>query len=310
MRLRLHQFRPRTGPYEHRVVQPRQPLRHTSLRAPEPIGLLLGDHDGLNQLAGLFSFAAYSRHTVVHVPLRTGLPPDEGVGEPVDLVLAHHTLGLRPSKWPEVRRKLVNGTPLTVRTDEARTARDATSWREHGERAGSRDELRHATHARTFFLFGERDVFAQAATSFAHAAGWGPRQKGVVKGHSALMAALPTLVQGLGGGHPIEALICFNRIRPTPTSDGPGAQPSVAVSRRTDETSDHHPPGTARIHRVQGHPTSQAPGPRRTHRPRPAPGRLPRSGRRSANRRTVETRRLLTALAGPPADTREPGPLP
>lgn len=213
MRLRLRQFRPRTGPHEHRVVQPRQTLRHTSLRAPEPIGLLLGDHDGLNRLAGLFSFAACSRHTIVHVPLRDGVPPGEGAGELVDLVLAHHALGLRPSKWPELRRKLVNGTPLTVRTDEARTARDAASWREHGERGGFRDELRHATHARTFFLFGSRDVFAAIATDFAHAAGWGPHQKGVAKGHSALMAALPTLVQGPGGGHPVEVLICF---KPSP----------------------------------------------------------------------------------------------
>jgi hypothetical protein len=214
MRLRLRQFRPRIGPHEHRVVQPWQPLRHTSLRAPEPIGWLFGDHDGLNRLAGLFSFAAYSRHTIVHVPLRGSLPPDEGVGEPVDLVLAHHTFGLRPSRWPQLRRELVNGTPLTVRTDEARTARDATSWRERRERADSRDELRHATHARTFFLFGSRDVFAETATIFAHAAGWGPHQKGVVKGHSALMSALPALLQEPGGGHPLEVLICFKPYPP------------------------------------------------------------------------------------------------
>ncbi|MFE9622832.1 hypothetical protein [Streptomyces sp. NPDC006527] len=222
MRLRLRQFRPRTGPHEHRVVQPWQPLRHTSLRAPDPIGLLLGDHDGLNRLAGLFSFAAYSRHTIVHVPLRDSVPPDEGVGELVDLVLAHHTLGLRPSKWPELRRKLVNGTPLTVRTDEARTARDAASWRERRERADFRDELRHATHARTFFLFGSRDVFAETATDFAHAAGWGPRQKGVVKGYSVLMAGLPALVQEPGGGHPLEVLICFKAYPPYAHFKRPG----------------------------------------------------------------------------------------
>ncbi|MFE7934138.1 hypothetical protein ACFU6S_36555 [Streptomyces sp. NPDC057456] len=214
MRLRLQQFRPRTGPHEHRVVQPRKPLRHTSLRAPEPIGLLLGDHDGLSRLAGLFSFAAYSRHTIVHVPLRDGLPPDEGVGTPVDLVLVHDTLGLRPSKWPELRRKLVNGTPLTVGTHEERTARDAAGWRERGRRADSRDELRHATHARTFFLFGDRELFAETATCLAHAAGWGPRRKGVTQGHSALMAALPTLVQEPGGGHPQEVLICFKPYPP------------------------------------------------------------------------------------------------
>ncbi|KOG42426.1 hypothetical protein [Streptomyces resistomycificus] len=214
MRLRLRQFRPRTGPHEHRVVQPRQPLRHTSLRAPEPIGLLLGDHDGLNRLAGLFSFAAYSRHTIVHIPLREGPPPDEGVGELVDLVLVHHTLGLRPSKWPELRRKLGNGTPLTVGTDEARTARDAASCRRRLHHADFRDELRHATHARTFFLFGSRDIFVETATDLAEAAGWGPRQKDVAKGYSALMTALPELVQQPGGGHPLEVMVCFKPYPP------------------------------------------------------------------------------------------------
>ncbi|WP_037682414.1 hypothetical protein [Streptomyces griseus] len=214
MRLRLRRFRPWIGPHEHRVVQPGQPLRHTSLRAPEPIGLLLGDHDGLNRLAGLFSFAASSRHTIVHIPLRDGAPPDEGVGELVDLVLAHRALGLRPSAWPRLRRKLVNGTALTVRTDEARTARDAASRRERRERAGCRDELRHATHARTFFLFGDRDVFAEIAMDLAEAAGRGPHRKGVDEGHSALMSALPTLVQTPGGGHPLEVLICYKPYPP------------------------------------------------------------------------------------------------
>ena len=63
MRLRLTEFRPRTGPHEHRVVQPRHTLRHTSLTAPEPIGLLLGDHDGLSRPVGLFSFAASAAGT-------------------------------------------------------------------------------------------------------------------------------------------------------------------------------------------------------------------------------------------------------
>jgi hypothetical protein len=221
MRLRLREFRPRTGPYEHRVVQPWQPLRHTSLRGPDPIGLLLGDHDGLNRLAGLFSFAACSRHTIVHVPLRDGVPIDEGWGEPVDLVLAHHTSGPRPSKWPELRRRLRHGTALTVRTDEARTARDAASWRARRGRADFRDMLRHTTHARTLFLFGSRDVFAEIATDFAHAAGWGPYQERVAEGHSALMTSLP-LVQPPGGGHPVEVLVCFKPYPPYAHFKPPG----------------------------------------------------------------------------------------
>ncbi|KUN08847.1 hypothetical protein AQI95_07565 [Streptomyces yokosukanensis] len=214
MRLRLREFRPRTGPYEHRIVQPWHPLRHTSLSAPEPIGLLLGDHDGLNRLAGLFSFAAYSRHTVVHVPLRDGVPPDEGFGELVDLVLVHHSLGLRPSAWPGLRRKLRAGTPLLVRTDEARTARDAAAWRERAGRADFKDVLRQATHARTCFLLGSRDVFAETATWFAHAAGHGPYQKDVAKGYSRLMGEIPALVQPPGGGHPLDVLICFKPYPP------------------------------------------------------------------------------------------------
>lgn len=222
MQLRLRQFRPRTGPHEHRVVQPRQPLRHTSLTAPDPIGLLLGDHDGLNRLAGLFSFAAYSRHTIVHVPLRDGVPPDEGWGERVDLVLAHHSLGMRASQWPELRRKLTHGTPLTVRTDEARTARDAESWRARQSYANAREDLRHTTHARTFFLFGTRDVFAQTATDFAYAAGWGPRQKRVAEGHMAFMTAFTLAEPPNSGGHPLEVDICYKPYPPYAHFKRPG----------------------------------------------------------------------------------------
>jgi hypothetical protein len=223
MRLRLTEFRPRSGPHEHRVVQPRHTLRHTSLTAPEPIGQLLGDHEGLNRLAGLFSFAAYSRHTIVHVPLRDGIAPDEGWGERVDLVLAHHSYGLRPSRWPDLRRALKAGAPLSVRTDEARTRRDADAWRRRQARADFRDELRHATHARTVFLFGSRDAFALTAVNFACAAGWGPRQKGVAEGRSAMMTGI-WLTDGHRGGHPDEILVCFKPYPPYAHFRRPGVR--------------------------------------------------------------------------------------
>lgn len=220
MELRLREFRPRTGPHEHRVVQPGQPLRHTSLRDQAPFGMLMGDHDGLSRLAGLFSFAAYSRHTVVHIPLRESVPPDEGYGELVDLVVAHQEAGLRPSKWPGLRRSLGRGTPLTVRTDEARTERHARAWR---ERPYDRGLLRHTTHARTYFLIGGRDVLASAATAFSYAAGWGPRHKGVAKGQSAFMAGLQyELEPTRGGGHPHEVLICFKPYPPYAHFKRPG----------------------------------------------------------------------------------------
>jgi hypothetical protein len=182
--------------------------------------MLMGDHDGLSRLAGLFSFAACSRHTIVHVPLRDGVPPDEGCGELVDLVLAHPEAGLRPSKWPELRRALGRGTPLTVRTDEARTERHARAWL---ERPYARGELRHTTYARTYFLIGGRDVFATVATSFAYAAGWGPRQKRVVKGQSACMASLVgELAPDRDGARQPEVVICFKPYPPYAHFKRPG----------------------------------------------------------------------------------------
>ncbi|NUR67900.1 MAG: hypothetical protein HOQ47_19285 [Streptomyces sp.] len=222
MRLRLTEYTPRVGPHQRRVVRPRTALRHTSLSAPDPIGLLLGDHDGLNRLAGLFSFAAYSPHTIVHVPLRDGVPPDEGWGERVDLVLAHHSVGLRASQWPDLRRRLTHGTPLTVRTDEARTARDTESWRARRSHTNAPDDFRHATHARTFFLFGTRDLFAETATEFAYAAGWGPLQKHAAEGRMAFMTAF-TLAEPPGtGGHPLEIDICFKPYPPYAHFKRPG----------------------------------------------------------------------------------------
>jgi hypothetical protein len=186
MELRLTQFRPRTGPHEHRVVQPGQPLCHT----------------------------------IVHIPLRDGVPPGEGYGELVDLVVAHLAAGLRPSKWPGLRRSLGRGTPLTVRTDEARTERHARAWE---ERPYDRGQLRHTTHARTYFLIGDRDVLANVATSFAYAAGWGPRQKGVVKGRSAFMTSLggELLPYRDGSRHP-EVAICFKPYPPYAHFKRPG----------------------------------------------------------------------------------------
>ncbi len=191
MRLRAREFRPRTGPYAYRVVQPRDPLRHTTLSDPlHGWGYLMGDHDGLSRLAGLFSFAAFSRHTIVHLPLRHGPPRDFAPGRPVDLVLAHHSLGLRASAWPRLRRRLAHGTELTVRTDEQRTAAHATAWTERLEHPDSRDWLRPASHAGTLFLFGSRDVLADASVVLACAAGFGPREKGVSKGYDRVVGSL------------------------------------------------------------------------------------------------------------------------
>ncbi|MFE0629557.1 hypothetical protein ACFW3D_21665 [Streptomyces sp. NPDC058864] len=219
MRLRLRHFRPRTGPVEHRIVQPWHPPRHTALTDPAEYGFLVGDHAGLSALAGLFSFAACSRRTVVHVPLRGGVPLDEEAylataGDRVDLVLVHHSLGLRVSEWPRPRGRLTGGVPLTVRTDEARTARDADAWWQRYGHADSRDRLRPVRHARTLFLVGSRGTFSFAAASLARAAGQGPRRKGVTKGHMALVERLTPLLESGDRGRGPELDIAFKTYPP------------------------------------------------------------------------------------------------
>lgn len=200
MRLRLRHFRPRTGLVEHRIVQPWHPPRHTALTDPAGYGFLVGDHTGLSALAGLFSFAAYSRRTVVHVPLRGGVPLDE------EAYLETAAWPRRPRPRPplagpagervaRLRRRLTGGVPLSVRTDEARTARDADTWWQRCGHADSRDRLRPVGHARTLILVGSRGTFSFAATALARAVGLGPRQKGVTKGHMALVEGLTPLLE-------------------------------------------------------------------------------------------------------------------
>lgn len=58
----------------------------------------------------------------------------------------------------------------------------------------------------------------------ARAAGWGPRQKGVIQGpaaekgviqgRAALVAALPGAKQPSGGGHPVEVPVRFTAYPP------------------------------------------------------------------------------------------------
>ncbi|MDH6488044.1 hypothetical protein M2157_004043 [Streptomyces sp. SAI-127] len=57
--------------------------------------------------------------------------------------------------------------------------------------------------------------------NFAYAAGWGPRQKGVAKGHSAMLTGI-WLKDEPGGGHPREVLVCFKPYPPYAHFKRPG----------------------------------------------------------------------------------------
>ncbi|MEV4946185.1 hypothetical protein [Streptomyces sp. NPDC053755] len=235
MLLKARAFTPRTGPHAYRIVQPWPPLRHTTLSDPlaSRWGCLLGDHDGLSRLAALFSFAAFSRHTIVHVPLRDSLPRSYAPGEPVDLVLVHRSPGLRPSAWPALRSRLRAGTPLTVRTNEARTAAHAAAWHEEEERRHRRagHGLRPAVHARTLFLYGGREVFCAASAACETAAGFGPLSKRARQGHDALVASLTPYLEPDHQGDRAEIDLGFQAHPPLHRFRRPGP-PASRRSRR------------------------------------------------------------------------------
>ncbi|MEU5345928.1 hypothetical protein AB0H18_34710 [Streptomyces sp. NPDC020766] len=75
-----------------------------------------------------------------------------------------------------------------------------------------------------------------------------------------LAAELPAAILARMLGIHIQVAVQWQKAS---AGDWPPTPPmSAVVSRRTNEATDHHPPSTARIHGVQGHPTSPTSGPR------------------------------------------------
>ncbi|MCX4972161.1 hypothetical protein [Streptomyces sp. NBC_00620] len=66
-------------------------------------------------------------------------------------------------------------------------------------------------------------AFADTASALAYAAGWGPRERRVVKGRSALITAIGGLKADRGGSwRGPEVLICFKAYPPYPHFRRPG----------------------------------------------------------------------------------------
>ncbi|RKE22600.1 hypothetical protein [Streptomyces sp. TLI_171] len=102
-----------------RVLSAGPMLRNTLLHPPRPqVGVLSANRADLLRLGALFRLAATSPHSAVHVPAPPGAPAQSFgyVDNPaVPLLLAREDTGLRPSDWPDVRRRMRrDAAPLTV----------------------------------------------------------------------------------------------------------------------------------------------------------------------------------------------------
>ncbi|MEU8772549.1 hypothetical protein [Streptomyces sp. NPDC048606] len=172
MKLRLSLHRARLGPEEFNVIRPaRPPARALLLDAGWWLGAYV-DQDAARLLAGLWSLAATSPRSLIHLPLR-GAPHAPGE-RPLDLVLLHRSLRFAPSRWKEVRARLGPARPRTVELP-------GPSWdaRDDGPAPGhwdDRDDFRQHVHADTLFMTGTPRAFRDSAPLFADVAGQGPGQ--------------------------------------------------------------------------------------------------------------------------------------
>ncbi|MET9375502.1 hypothetical protein ABZX98_15290 [Streptomyces sp. NPDC002992] len=118
MKLPITTHQARLGSTEFRVVRPARPLVHAVLIDRDRHLDAYLDRDAAQRIGGLWTLAASSPRSLVHLPMRANRSPSheppEGSGRQLDLVLLHHSLQFAPSRWKEVRRRLGPGRPQTV----------------------------------------------------------------------------------------------------------------------------------------------------------------------------------------------------
>ncbi|MEU8437830.1 hypothetical protein AB0F18_34035 [Streptomyces sp. NPDC029216] len=169
MRLRLTVHEARRGSEGFRVVRP--------VRVPECAELFddawwlnaYVDRDAALLMAGLWTLAATSPRSLIHLPLRGPAPP-AGSGR-LDLVLLHHSLQLAPARWKDVRRRLSPGRPRTVDLVLAEPAESEYASLHHTE---NRDRFHQSVHAETLFMTGSAAAFRRGAAVFLDVARNGP----------------------------------------------------------------------------------------------------------------------------------------
>lgn len=123
------------------------------------------DREGAAQPMSLWSLAARSARSLVHLPIRANRAPDGAVGdgEPVapDLVLLHHSLQFPASSWKRVRSRLGRGLPHTGTTPDDDLPEMAAIDFERRRRRGYRDRLGLGIAAHTLFVRGSAPAFRE-----------------------------------------------------------------------------------------------------------------------------------------------------
>ncbi|MFB7243522.1 hypothetical protein ACFCYX_13775 [Streptomyces populi] len=178
MRLPVTVHRARLGATEFRVVRPARPLVRAVLLDRDRYLDIRLDEDAARRIGGLWTLAAASPRSLVHLPMRgnrspSGEPPESGT-RPLDLVLLHHSLQFAPSRWKEVRGRLGPGRPETVTLSGPAEGDGLVIDHEARHHRENRDLFHQHVHAETLFMTGSAKVFRETARHFLDVARHGP----------------------------------------------------------------------------------------------------------------------------------------
>ncbi|MFG2137465.1 hypothetical protein [Streptomyces sp. NPDC048650] len=173
LRVKIIVQRVRLAGAEYRVIRPAGPLKNGALyQAGHPYDLLVDRTDG-RRIGTLMLLAARFPRSLIHLPMRATAPEPwfgRGDEQPLDLVLVHRAVQLRPSRWKRLRERIAAGSAPR----ELRTARlPDTDLRDGSEGDGAApaarfapqgtDRLRRHLHAETLLLTGSTAAFRTAA---------------------------------------------------------------------------------------------------------------------------------------------------
>ncbi|MFI1645463.1 hypothetical protein ACH4XT_00740 [Streptomyces avidinii] len=217
MKLPVTIHRARLGPVEFKVIRPARSL----------LGAVLVDHDShldayLDQPAaklfgGLWTLAASSPRSLIHLPMRGNPapahePPEAGTRQ-LDLVLLHHSLQFAPSRWKDVRARLDPGRRQTVTLPAPTLTDDPLIHQESRHYRENRDLFHQHVHAETLFMTGSAKVFRDTARHFIDVARHGPGYVPVHPRYPRFCTELHAHAGILGNAREIRVEYCDEWIR-------------------------------------------------------------------------------------------------
>ncbi|MCJ0872941.1 hypothetical protein [Streptomyces sp. AP-93] len=214
MKLPLSIHWARLGPSEFKVIRPARPPARAFLSAGAGGWYTDAqvDQQAAQLVAALWSLAATSPRSLVHVPLRR---TDPDTGQPgLDLVLLHHSLQFAPSRWKELRARLGPGRPQTADLPGPTScAPGVDPWPERRHRE-NRDRFHQHVNAGTLFMTGSAKLFADTAWLFADVAHQGSGYVYAHPDHRHYCATLGHYDNTIGAGSGIH--IVYRDRWPTP----------------------------------------------------------------------------------------------